>query len=344
MTHRNSPLTLLGVLVPVVLLLYGAKVLSSGVSSVGLLAFARYLQASSQETVTPKLLGAEHLLQQAVLWNPANGSANRGLGFALATQGRENEAVAAWQAVGGMAEELIQRGDQARRAKRYEEALAWYQRAAILEPGFGDAWYDAGLVYERLERWEEALRAYEQAVSVGAFEGVGQSSPYYRLGSIYHRRLTSPQLDKALAAYDSAIAIDDFSSDLEAADSHYERGVIYDWQERDPRDSIREYRQAIVLNPQHRWAHLRLGHALYRVYQNVSLAEQEIEQALALWPDRKSRKWPYRFLGNIYRDAGMLEKAIDVYREALQVDTNDEQVKRILSQLLATHPDKKEQR
>lgn len=332
--RRHFRLISLGVIVLAMLVLYGSAVLSSGLSGVGLLAFARYLQASSKLTSTPALLQAEHLLRQAMLWNPANVSAHRGLGLALAAQGREDEAIAAWQAAGGMVDELIQRGEQTRTAKLYEEALAWYKWAAILNLGLGDPWYYAGLVYERLEQWEQALKAYEQAVKVGTFGQVGQSSPYYRLGVMYQRRLAPPQLDKALAAYNAAIALDSFSTDLEAADTHYSLGVIYDRQGRDPRDSIREYQQAVALNPRYKWAHLRLGVALYQAYRDVSLAEREIEQALSLWPDDRSRKWPYRFSGNIYRDAGMNEKAIVAYEEALRLDANDEQVKKILDELV----------
>jgi tetratricopeptide (TPR) repeat protein len=334
--RRHFRLISVGLIVPVILVFCGRAVLSSGLSGMGLLAFARHLQASPQATSTPTLLQAEHLLRQAVLRNPANASARRGLGFVLAEQGRE-EAITAWQATGGMVDELIQRGQQARDVKRYNEALAWYEWAATVEPGLGDPWYYSGLVHEKLEQWEQALKAYEQAVRVGSFGHVGQSSPYYQLGVIYQRRLTSPQFDKALAAYNTAAALDDFGTDLEAAGSYYNRGVIYDRQGRDPRDSIREYRQAVALNPRHKWAYLRLGHALYQAYKDVSLAEWEIERALALWPDDRSRKWPYRFLGNIYRDAGMNENAIVAYEEALRLDANDEQVKKLLAQLVLNH-------
>lgn len=333
MMHRHFRLISLGVIALVMLVLHGSEVLSSGLSGVGLLAFVRYLQAPSQETSTPTLLQAEHLLRQAVLWDPNSASAHRGLGLSLAAQGGEEEAIAAWQTAGGMAGELIQRGEQARTAKHYEQALAWYEWAAMVDPGLGDPWYCAGLVHERLKQWEQALKAYEQAVEVGAFGQVRQSSLYYRLGLMCQRRLSPPQLDKALAAYNVAIAIDDFSTDLEAADSYYNRGVIYNRQGRDPSDSIPEYQQAVALNPRHKWAHLRLGVALFQAYKDVSLAEQEIEQALALWPDDESRKWPYRFLGNIYRDAGMTKKAIAAYQEALRLDPNNMQVRKILAEM-----------
>ena len=334
---RHFRLISLSAVAILVLALSGAAILSSHLSGVGLLAFVRYLQGSSPTTSTTSLLQAEHLLRQATLCNSANVSAHRGLGFVLAAQGREDEAIAAWQAAGGMMQEFIQRGEQARIAKRYEEALAWYNWAAMVEPGLGDPWYYAGLVREGLEQWNESLRAYERAIKVGTFSMLGQSSPHYRLGVIYQRRLTPPRLDDALAAYDAAIALNDFSTDLEAADSYYNRGVIYSWQGRDSHDSIREYQQAIDLNPDHKWAHLKLAGALYQAHKDVALAERQIERTLSLWPADASRKWPYRFLGDIYRDAGLMEKAIAAYQEALCLDPNDERVKEILGDLVTSH-------
>lgn len=323
----------LSIVIATMLVVCRSAVMSKALTSVGMLALARYLQASSQTADSSLLPRAEHLFREATRWRRADATAHRGLGLVLAAEGREDEAVVAWQAAGGMLEELIQRGEQARRAESYEEALKWYGRAIAMNPGLGDPWYYTGLAYEGLNQWEQAIEAYRRALDLRAFEYAGRSSPYYRLGWIHQRELDSPQLDKALAAYNAAIALGDFATDTEAAGAYHSRGAIYDRQGRDPLDSVREYRQALALSPQHKWARLRLGQALYRKHGNVSLAEQEIEQALTLWPDIKSRKWPYRFLGDIYRDAGLVEKAVAAYQEALRVDPNDQQVQRVLNEL-----------
>lgn len=151
---------------------------------------------------------------------------------------------------------------------------------------------------------------------------------------IYQWRLEPRQTDAALVAYEAAVETDGFTADWEAADCYYKRGEIFGWQGRDPRESIQEYRQALVLNPKHHWAQSRLGYALYRAYGDVVLAEKEIEQAIALWPDDKYRIWPHRVLGNIYREVGMIDKAIAAYREALRLDPSDEHVQDMLATLL----------
>ena len=239
-----------------------------------------------------------------------------------------------WKAAGLTAQDFIARGEEERQAERYEEAMEWYERAAKVEPGLGDPWYYMGLAYEGLEEWEAALESYERAIGMGSFTLVHRSSPQYRLGVIYQWRLDPRQADAALAAYEAAIAADDFSADWEAADCHYQRGEIWGWMGRDPRESLSEYQQAVILNPEHHWAHLRLGYALFQAYGDIAGAEAEIKQAIAMWPDDQHQKWPYRVLGDIYQEVGMIDQAIAAYQEVLRLDPSDEQVQDILITLL----------
>jgi tetratricopeptide (TPR) repeat protein len=244
--------------------------------------------------------------------------------------GAERRAVAAWRAGGISAQQLIEAGEEARKAKRYEEALEWYGRAARLEPHRGDPWYYAGLAREGMERWEEALAAYERAVAVGSFTGVHRSSPYYRMGVIYQWRLEPRQLDAALAAYESAIETDDFSANWEAADCHYKRGEILFWKGADPDEYIREFQQAIELNPRHDWAHIRLGFAYYARDRDAVRAETEIRQAIALSP---RNKWAYYHLGEVYRQEGRTNEARAMYEKALEIDPEFEAAQKRLESL-----------
>jgi tetratricopeptide (TPR) repeat protein len=276
---------------------------------------------------------AQHWLQAAVALNHGNRGAIRGLGFALASQGRESEALATWRDAEAPTDLFITRGNLARATGRFETALKWYQRANALPAAGSDGWYYEGLTYGMLGQWDSARRAHEQAITLNSFDAVGRSSPYYRLGVIYQQHTQPPRLDKALNAYNIAVALNDFTQVSEAADSYYKRGIIYEAQGRDPKYALPEYQQAAALNSKHHWAHLKLGITLYQVDKDISAAEQEIERALEVWPADTSRKWPYRYLGDMYREAGLPAQAEVAYREALSWDPQDAQVKSSLAKL-----------
>lgn len=275
---------------------------------------------------------AETLLREALAVFPVDGTAWRGLGFALAAQGREAEARAAWGHIAGLAGKFACDGESARQAGRYDEALAWYARAAAIAPDVGEYAYREASLHDRLEEWDAAIAAYERAGDAPSSPAAGRSAAYYRAGFAFHWRFAPPRLDEALAAYDAALALDDFADARDAADAHHQRGEIYGRQG-DVQSAIAEYRQAIALDPDHAWAHLRLGAALYQLDGAMSPAESEMLQALALWPDDPSRKWPYRFLADLYRQAGRVEEAIAAYRQVVRIDAQDEWAQAMLREL-----------
>ncbi len=316
-------------------------VVSSFAGNVGLLLLARSfassdpLELGSSDSDVKGQEQAQQWLQTAIALDHDNRSAWRGLGFAFAAQGQQDEAVAAWKEVNTMWNEAMRRGDIALKGEQARQALQWYKWATALEPQIGDGWYSQGLAYEALEQWDEALYAYQKATVVGIFTKMGQSSSYYRIGIIlqWHRR--HPQLQEAEAAFQTALALHAFSAETEAADAHYRIGEIYMLQGLNPRDSLPEYQQAVQLDPRHYWAHLRLGYTLYQLHKNVDEAEREISLALSLWPNATNRKWPYRFLGEIYLEAGLKDKAAAAFTEVLRLDPADDRASKVLSTLLS---------
>jgi len=226
-----------------------------------------------------------------------------------------------WKRGGLTSADFIARGEEARESKQYAEALAWYERAIRLEPAWGDPWYFVGLLYEDQQQWLQALEAYERAIDSDALCQVTRSSPHYRAGLIYHRRLDPRQPEHALPAYEAALAADDFSSPAEAADCHYGRGQILRGQKADPGEYVAEFRRAIALNPRHTWAHILLGLAVYERDKDASTAENELLTALDLAP---KNKWTYYHLGEIYRQEGRTSEATVMYEGALALDPDFE--------------------
>jgi tetratricopeptide (TPR) repeat protein len=223
----------------------------------------------------------------------------------------------AWKAAGAMAEEFIAAGESARKEGQYAAALAWQGWAMRIEPGRGDPWYYAGLVYEAQEQWSQALDAYRRATEIGRFQYAPDSSPYYHLGALYQWHVEPPQLEQALAAYERAIQDAQFASAWEEADCHYKRGEVLSWQQAEPGEYIAEFRQAVAIDPAHAWAHIRLGLALYARDRDTEAAQDLLLQAIELAPQNK---WAYYYLGEVYRQEGHLDEAKQMYKAALALD------------------------
>jgi tetratricopeptide (TPR) repeat protein len=84
---------------------------------------------------------------------------------------------------------------------RYEEALAAYEKAIQLDPGYGIAYRMKGYTLHALKRDEEALAAYEQAIALdstdaGAYSGKGDV--------LYGLK----RYEEALTTYEQALHVD----------------------------------------------------------------------------------------------------------------------------------------
>lgn len=235
----------------------------------------------------------------------------------LATKDLVEKAVREWREVGLAADTFLKRGRALEKAGQFDDAQDWYRRATWLEPDFGDAWYRLGLGYEEQQRWQEALIAYERAGTSKRSEEMGRSSPYYRRGVVYQWRLESTQSAEALAAYDIALELDDFASQAQAADCHFNRGEVLTWLKAEPAEYMAEFQKAIELYPEHLWAHLHLGIALYQTEHDVEKAERMFRRASEIKPD-SATAW-YQ-LGELYRNEGRVDEAIEMYRTALEID------------------------
>jgi hypothetical protein len=224
---------------------------------------------------------------------------------------------AAWREGGVTAQDLIAAGEEARKAERYEEALGWYESAMRVAPWLGDPWYYMGLTYQGMKQWEEALEAYARALMADRLGRIGESSPYYRMGVIYHWELESRETAQALAALGEAIEVGAFHNSRESADAHYRRGLILEQQGEEPAVYTAEFERAVEIYPQHVGAHVLLGVSYYALYEDVMMAKEEIDRALDLNPQSR---WAYLHLGDVYREAGLCEEAKQAYNHALEID------------------------
>lgn len=94
--------------------------------------------------------------------------------------------------------------------KRNQEALAELSRAVELDRAYGDAHHNLGTVYAETGKWEEAVRAYKEALSApgysnyeGTYHNLGWA--YYNLGRLQEAeesfRLVLKLAPRATSAY-----------------------------------------------------------------------------------------------------------------------------------------------
>jgi tetratricopeptide (TPR) repeat protein len=316
----------------VVLIVGVSEFLGHGLSNAGMLMLNDVL--ASERAPHQGLQEAESTLRQATRSSPDHRSAWRALGFVLAFQGREEEATVAWQTAGGMADEFIRRGQLAEDDGQSEVALEWYERAALMSPEWADIRFYIGSIRQDEQQWVLALQAYDDALRLGRFRDIGASDVYLQRGLIYQLSTEFKDLDAAVQMYDQALNMNQFSTDGLKAEVYYRRGETYGWQNSELEKRLESYRQAVMLNPDHYWARLRLGYALYWTHGELASAEAAILQAVERWPaDDVNKKWAYLYLGNIYRDADLTDEAIIAYEEALRFDPEDTQLQATLNML-----------
>ncbi len=64
------------------------------------------------------------------------------------------------------AQALAQMGEVMMKQRRLDDAIKYYEEARRIDPGFGDAYFNVGLLYEETQAYEKAVDAYEAALSL----------------------------------------------------------------------------------------------------------------------------------------------------------------------------------
>ncbi len=95
----------------------------------------------------------------------------------------------------------VQRGNQLYKSKRYEAAIAAYDKATEFEPTFSDAWYWRGHALYNLKQYEGAISAYDEALELDP----DNLHIWHSRGiSLHHLK----QYDQAIASFNKTIEHD----------------------------------------------------------------------------------------------------------------------------------------
>jgi tetratricopeptide (TPR) repeat protein len=131
-----------------------------------------------------------------------------------------------------------------------------------LNPRDATAWFHLGSVSRILDRYEEAIEAYQQAINLG----------HPRLVSDSQRNLS--YLYRDLGRYDEAIEICQQGVELnpKAASLHIALGGLYELKE-NLEEALQHYRQAVELQPDNGTGHASLALGLRQLGREIEAAE-----------------------------------------------------------------------
>jgi len=234
--------------------------------------------------------------------------------------------------------------DPSERAGYLRQASGYYQEAASLSPWPADVYREWGRAYYDLGQYEEAIKRYQQALE---FDEEGAET-YLALGDVYEAQ---GEFDRAIEAYKGAVAVDpdwaeayihlgwEYSlkgelekaveATLKAAELEGDKWLAYSnlasyYREMGQLErAVAEARRALELAPESERASLEAFIA--QCEQRLASAESEepaLEEEGEPLPAGSDLEPMKRYLsqGAAYLEAGELDKAAEVYSQALTLD------------------------
>jgi tetratricopeptide (TPR) repeat protein len=187
----------------------------------------------------------------------------------------------------------------------HEKALADFDQAIKLDPGFAMAYRARGAVYWEQERWEEAARDYSKAIELEP----SNAGAYWGRGDVYTQL---GKLEEALQDYNKAIELkpDDFGAYLKRGNTYYRLGQF--------EMALPDYSKAIELEPNDSGAYVGRGNTYYRLAQ-FGKALPDYSKAIELEPNDSGA---YVGRGNTYAQLEQFEKALQDYSKAIELEPN----------------------
>jgi len=199
------------------------------------------------------------------------------------------------------------RGNQLYRLERWREALEAFERAIALQEDFYPAWYGRGNALSSLGRYDEAIRSYDRATQLRP-----NFYPAWRdRGAVL---MSLNRTDEALQAFDRLIQIkpDDYAI-------WYLRGNLLMDRRQNYQKAVESYDRAIAVKPDFIPALTARGEALFRL-GNYGAAIVSVEDILDLDPEL-GEVWVLK--GAILMELRRYGEALDAYSRAIEIDSNN---------------------
>ncbi|MFN7971165.1 MAG: tetratricopeptide repeat protein [Acidobacteriota bacterium] len=186
---------------------------------------------------------------------------------------------------------------------RYEDAIKRYRRALTLDPTFATPWHNLGLVHVHQKDYDSAIECFNRAVALdpegswsyvqlgfahlekkagkragGFFQAALEKNP-----DEYGAYLGLAELARRGERFEEQLAHCQKALDLCSSDANVRNdlAIAYECNKRTD-DAIREYQEALRLEPHHRWAANNLAYLHEKVWKATRKARDK-EKALDAW-------------------------------------------------------------
>ena len=309
----------LAMLGPAIVLAYGLTRLKKTLAVVGsaivlgLLIFRSVLQIPYwQDTIT--------FFEHALEINSNSLLAHDNLGFALAAQGQDDEAIRhfkeALRIEPESAKTHLNLGNAMRRQGKLEEAIHFYTEALRLVPSFARAHTNLGLVLADQGRYFEAIDHHKEALRIAPeFAGA-----HNNLANVLVRQ---GYLEKAMMHYNEALRLN--PGDVQV---HTNLGIVLAMEKRFD-EAAQHLSEALRLRPDSAKAHANLADVLLR-QGRIKEAEHHFTEAIRLNP---SDKKAHLQLSRILASQGDFKRAKQQVSEVLRMDPNHQAARQILERI-----------
>jgi tetratricopeptide (TPR) repeat protein len=199
------------------------------------------------------------------------------------------------------ASELYKRGETFLELKRYDDALAAYNRAVELRPEYAEAWNGKGDTLLALKRYEEARNAYDKAIQFQPNYGEAWIGRGNALNSLQQYKEAINSFDKALEIKPDSLAAWNSRGNVQIKLQQYS-------------EAIASFDKAVQLQPNYAPAWNSRGWALHNL-RRYEDAVKSYDKAVEFKPD-SSQAWYQR--GNALINLQKYQEAVESYDKAVQ--------------------------
>jgi len=209
---------------------------------------------------------------------------------------------------------------------RTDDAYKNYQQAIQVAPSFAHAWNGLGSIFAKVEQIESAISAFQKAIECDNHI----ATPWINLGSIFEKLNRN---DEAAEAFRKAYELDPSNSIvwMEQGKVYFNTGCMD--------EAVCAFQKSIELDHGNGWSYCNLAQT-YVCKGKYTEAIQLYHQSLKLFTSNTDKAVTWSKLAKVYQQKNDLENAINAKMIALELDPDNEQLKKELFEIHNSLKDK----